>query len=177
MRSLTYEIEHYGPKRFSKNRILQEDELFEQRTALFYTPTANLPSDFIGHGPLNVWLPLASPTYLEYHEFRAFRSPRIWVDLLQRATGKVRWLPIFPAKVTLIRIDSYDEPEHNILAGAKSVIDALKVRTAGRRDGRLLYYFGAIADDNQKSVKEWKLRQEIVAHPSMAGTKILVEPL
>ena len=55
---------------------------------------------------------------------------------------------MIPAKVTITRYDAYELDESDIIGGIKAVLDALKVRTSGRYDGRWLYYFGAIKDNN-----------------------------
>ena len=105
METLLDELYYGGPQIFSSERLSEETDLFRQRTALFYTPTENLPTSSIGQGKLDVKLPIASPTLFEWEENLAYRIPRLWVDLIQRATGKLRWIPIVPAKVTLIRYD------------------------------------------------------------------------
>jgi hypothetical protein len=33
----------HGPVEFSRSRLARVDDLFEQRNALFYTPSGNLP--------------------------------------------------------------------------------------------------------------------------------------
>jgi hypothetical protein len=54
-------------------------------------------------------------------------------------------------------------------------LDALKVKTAGRFDGRILYYFGAILDDNNKCLGDFRLEQEVVDDPSKGYSRIIVE--
>jgi hypothetical protein len=59
----------------------------------------------------------------------------------------------------------------------KSLLDALKASTTGRRDRRLLYYFGAIRDDNNTDLVEFQLTQEHVNSPAKAGTRVIVEAM
>jgi hypothetical protein len=54
-------------------------------------------------------------------------------------------------------------------------LDALKVRTAGRVDGRWLYYFGAIKDDNQTYLAALTYPQKRISDPSKAYCRIIVE--
>ena len=79
-----------------------------------------------------------------------------------------------PSKVTLIRYDcvAYSAPD---VYGAKALLDALKYQTTGRRDGLMLYYFGAIRDDNPDDLKEMYIKQKLVENPSQASTRIIVE--
>ena len=79
-----------------------------------------------------------------------------------------------PAKVTFIRYDSEIHGTQNVY-GAKALLDALKFRTSGRRDSRMLYYFGAIRDDNQSDLRELYVKQHRVTSPSDAHTRIIVE--
>jgi hypothetical protein len=65
--------------------------------------------------------------------------------------------------------------EDHLVIGAKALLDALKVCTTGRRDRRLLHYFGAIADDSLGHVSiHWE--QHLVDHPKDARTRIEVFP-
>ncbi len=171
---LTKAIEQDGPQAFSRNRIKAEKNLFVERCALFFTPTESIPSKWIGEGLLDITLPIPTPSYYELFELRGYRTPRIWVDLLQRATGKIRWRPNVLAQLRIIRYDYIKLPYHSI-AGAKALIDSLKVQTAGRSDGRLLYYFGAILDDGPKYI-ELEFQQELVTRPSEAKTRVIVQP-
>ena len=173
MLSLSREIDESGPVVFSRRRLEREQDLFTERAALFYTPTENIPDSFVGDGILDVTLPVCLPSWLEFFEFRAYQIPRFWVDLLQRATGKLRWRPMCPAKITYFTYDSYRRKGQEILA--KALTDALKVSTTGRRDGKLLYYFGAIVDDNWDSITSIDVRQGIVRHPSEAHCSVIVE--
>jgi hypothetical protein len=75
--------------------------------------------------------------------------------------------------VELVRFD-VGEPYYYDQAGAKSLVDALKVSTTGRRDGKRLYYFGAIFDDDPANLPESDMRFEAVAHPSEAKTRVVV---
>lgn len=175
MQSLSDEI-YYGPPRsFTRKRLVHESNLFKHRAALFYTATKEIPKKFIGSGPLDVILPLPSPTMVEYKEIRGYRNPRLWVELLQRATKRIRWEPIRPAQVTFIRYDS-DKVSLGNLWGIKALLDALKFRTTGRGGGRLLYYFGAIWDDSPKWVKVDVLQRK-VNHPAKARCRVIVRPL
>jgi hypothetical protein len=172
---LTNIIEYEGPKSFSREKIFEIENLFNQRCALFYTPTENIPSQWIGKGPLDVVLPIPTPSYHEYFEIYGYKTPRLWVDLLQRVTGKIRWQPNNPAQLNIIRFDYIELPDYAIV-GAKALVDALKVKTSGRPDGRLLYYFGAIYDDGPRYITEWKFQQKLVSRPDKAKTRIIIKP-
>ena len=155
----------YGrPVSFSRNRLKNQKDLFSHRNALFYTPTRNIPAEFIGVGPFTVTLPIAAPGCIGFRENPGYFSPRLWVDLIQRQTGKIRWKPIMPAHVAFVRYDSSLLPDWNLAPSIKALLDAFKVSTTGRRDGRLLYYFGAIVDDASDFIT-LSLDQESVAHP------------
>ena len=172
MDDLLDELYYEGPKRFSAARIAAEEDLFAVRAALVYTPTSRIPPCWIGSGPLDIWLPLAIPTIQEFLDCRSRQSVRLWVDLLQRGTGKLRWRPNLPARVEIVRFDSVEYSEHNLCV--KSLLDALKASTTGRRDRRLLYYFGAIRDDNNSDLATFSLKQVLVDSPAKAGTRVLV---
>jgi hypothetical protein len=173
--TLLDDLYYKGPQVFSLKRLSDERDLFKQRAALFYTPTGHFPQTHVGSGSLDVVLPIVPPTVFEYVEIYGYRIPRLWVDLLQRATGKLRWQPIIPAKVTIIRYDAYEFGQTNIIGGIKAVLDALKVRTAGRYDGRWLYYFGAIKDDNHTYLSALSCPQQLISDPSKAYCRIVVE--
>jgi hypothetical protein len=175
MDALLDELFYHGPVKFKAARLAAEQDLFSTRAALFYTPTSHIPPRWIGHGRLDVWLPLAIPTIQEYLDCRSRQSVRLWVDLLQRATGKIRWVPNVPARVRVIRVDSAEYSPHNLCG--KSLLDALKASTTGRRDRRVLYYFGAIRDDNNDDLLEGHVAQEYVDAPAKAGTRVIVEPI
>jgi hypothetical protein len=175
MDDLLDELYYNGPKRFTAARIAAEEDLFAVRAALVYTPTSRIPPSWIGSGRLDIWLPLAIPAIQEFFDCRSRQSVRLWVDLLQRATGKLRWLPNLPARVQIVRFDSVEYSEHNLCV--KSLLDALKASTTGRRDRRLLYYFGAIRDDNNSDLSAFSLKQELVDSPAKAGTRVVVEAL
>ena len=168
------ELFYEGPKIYSSTTLSDDPDLFRNRTALFYTPTENVPASFVGQGKLEINLPIASPTLFEWNEILAYRIPRLWVDLIQRATGKLRWTPIVPARVTLIRYDSTTYGGLNVY-GAKALLDALKYQTTGRYDGMMLYYFGAIRDDNPQDLNDLRIEQALVDHPSKAYSRIIVE--
>jgi len=173
MNDLLDELYYRGPRQFTQRRIAREANLFAVRAALVYTPTSHIPATWIGKGRLDVWLPLAIPTLQEFLDCRSRQSVRLWVDLLQRATGKIRWLPNLPARVHIVRFDSAEYAEHNLCV--KSLVDALKASTTGRRDRRLLYYFGAIRDDADRDFAEFRLTQEFVDSPAKSGTRVVVE--
>jgi hypothetical protein len=175
MGTLLDELYNDGPQIYNLEHLAQVEDLFRNRTALFYTPTDQIPAKWIGEGRLDITLPIASPTIFEWQEIAAYRGPRLWVDLLQRATGKLRWTPLVPAKVTLVRYDSSKFSDVDIYAGAKAILDSLKVKTAGRFDGRTLHYFGAILDDNNKDLAAFRLEQELVAEPSKGYSRIIIE--
>ena len=177
MGNLTDAIGYNGPQVFTAEEIRFEPDLFEERSALFYTPTENIPSRWIGEGPLDLTLPVATPSsFVEMRELYWHETPRFWVDLMQRATGKLRWRPVRSVRLTIVRYDSTTLPVHTGIAGCKSLIDALKVRTTGRSDGRLLYYFGAIVDDAHTYIKELNFKQERVENPSESKLRIIVQP-
>ena len=123
---------------------------------------------------LDVYLPLVLPTIFEADEIVAHRNPRLWVDLLQRATRKLRWHPICPARVTIIKYDLSLEPVS--ILQPKALLDALKVETTGRNDGLSLYYFGTISDDDPFSVGSTIL-QEVVDDLNKVGCRVIVEPM
>lgn len=164
----------HGPVEFSRSRLARVDDLFDQRNALFYTPSANLPQRWVGEGRLDVSLPIVTPTYYEYFELRHQQSPRLWVDLLQRATGKLRWTPMNPASVVFRRYDIRQLRDDVAVTGVKCLLDALKLKTSGRRDGRYLHYFGAIVDDATDFIS-LELTQHLVAVPADAHIDVVVD--
>ena len=105
--SISDELGQKGPVSFTRRRLQKQEHLFAHRTALFYTPTKNIPADYVGSGPLDVTLPIATPDYTDTMEIRAYMSPRFWVDLIQRQTGKLRWRPILPARFIFARYDCF----------------------------------------------------------------------
>lgn len=144
---------------------------------MFYTPTQAIPHHFVGSGPLEVDLPIATPTDFEFQELKSYRSPRFWVDLLQRATGKLRWTPMSRVHLTIHRFDIWDDYGINHLAlGTKTLTDALKVSTHGRVDLQPLYYFGAIVDDNPEVLMSWHIEQHLVNATHEACCKVIVIP-
>jgi hypothetical protein len=58
--------------------------------------------------------------------------------------------------------------------GTKALIDALKVKTTGRKDKKYLHYFGAILDDGPQFV-DIHFKQEYVKHPKNACVRIEVQ--
>lgn len=173
--SISEVITYEGPTVFTGQRLREQPDLFAHRAALFYTPTDQIPTEYRGHGALHAVLPLASPDWTECEEIRAYMAPRLWVDLIQRATGKLRWCPMCPARVTIVRYDCWSIRDDHLKAGTKAVVDALKAGTTGRPDGRLLYYFGAIVDDAPEFMHATYL-QRATANPSEARLEIRVEP-
>ncbi len=124
----------------------------------------------------SVRLPLAPPTF---YEFEVHRRPALaaglWVDLFQRATGKLRWRPFRRASVEVTCFDSYRWGPSRI--GHKGLIDALKVATTGRRDRRLLYYFGAIEDDGPGFlVPPFGVSERLIDDPAQAHCVVRVTP-
>jgi len=171
--SISDEISSNGPIIFPQSRLTKQTHLFAHRAALFYTPTENIPSKWIGSGPLDLTIPLPIPDYTELFELRAYSIPRFWVDLLQRQTHKLRWQPISQARVHFTRYDYFTIRMDHLAFGIKALLDALKFRTSGRRDGMYLYYFGAIVDDGPNFI-DVSCSQEVVSHPKNAGVRIEV---
>ena len=176
MGSILNDLYHEGPKIYSLADLANCDDLLRDRAALIFTPTENIPREFIGEGRLDVTVPLATPTLYDWIGNPAYRVPRLWVDLLQKATGKLRWRPMSPSKVTVVRYDICAYYLSAISTGAKAVIDALIVKAAGRTDGRLLHYFGAIVDDNFKEMTHSEYYEHLVDDPRQVRTRIIVEP-
>jgi hypothetical protein len=83
--SISEELAEKGPVSFTRRRLKKQKNLFAHRSALFYTSTENIPVDYIGSGLLDIMLPVAPPDYTDSLEIRAYQSPRLWVDLIQRA--------------------------------------------------------------------------------------------
>ncbi len=175
LNTISEEVERDGPVSFSLDRLRKQKHLFAHRSALFYTPTENIPNKHIGSGPIDIMLPVTSPDYTDFFEVPAYRSPRFWVDVIQRQTGKLRWTPIPRARVTFVRYDCFSIRADHLALGTKGLLDALKIRTSGRRDGLYLHYFGAIVDDSQDFVNvSWE--QELVEHPMDACVGLKVVP-
>ncbi len=176
MRDLLRDAYYDGPESYSKAKLSKEPNLFEQRAALYFTPTSSIPRRFIGGGILDVMLPIAPPTLEERCIFGRDHGVRLWVDLLQRLTGRIRWTPFRRAKVTYVRYDLDASHSVNSLAGAKGLTDALKVGSWGRPDGRYLFYFGAITDDDHEHLDGPHYEYVAVSHPREAKCRVLVEP-
>ena len=173
--SISEELEERGPVSFTSERLEKQKHLFAHRSALFYTPTENVPPRYVGSGPLDITLPVATADYIDFSENRAFLSPRFWVDLVQRQTGKLRWHPFPRAAVIFERYDCFTIREDHLYGGVKGLLDALKVRTTGRRDRLYLHYFGAIADDGPTFI-DLLCRQSLVVHPKDAQVRVQVLP-
>lgn len=158
---------------FTRRGLQKQEHLFAHRSAIFYTPTENIPESYVGCGDLDITLPVVTPDYTDLWENRAYRSPRFWVDVLQRQTGKLRWRPMSPARIVLVRYDYFTIRSDHVAIGMKGLVDALKVRTTGRRDRMYLYYFGAIVDDGPGFV-EVTCEQMLVEHPRDARLRVRV---
>ncbi len=173
-------IEELGPHAFEREQLESVEDLFEERAALFYTPTESIPEQWVGSGRLDVRLPIAPPSLFELRELIGYRYPRIWVDLLQRATGKIRstgkirWRPIPPSAVVRLEIYDVRDRSYYAVSGAKALTDALKVKTTGRPDARLLHYFGAIEDDSPRHIHLEYIQCEAES-AAKAYTQILVQ--
>lgn len=161
--------------RYSRKNDWQRNQIYFISVWCFFTPpTENLPEDLIGFGRLEVTLPLTVPTLYEAQDVYAHRIPRLWVDLLQRATSKLRWRPFHPTEVTIVRYGSHLVPAVNLQP--KALIDALKVQSGGRRDGMTLYYFGAVVEDDPASLRS-VVHQKLVEKPSMASCRVIVSTI
>ena len=171
MGTISDDMEMNGPMPFTRARLKRQEHLFAHRSALFYTPTEHVPQGYVGSGNLDVTLPIVTPDYTD--ENRAFWSPRLWVDLLQRQTGKLRWRPMRPARILLVRYDSFTIRSDHAAIGMKGLVDALKVRTTGRRDRMHLYYFGAVVDDGPGFI-DVTCEQVLVEHPKDARIRVRV---
>ncbi|NTU50624.1 MAG: hypothetical protein HGA87_07115 [Desulfobulbaceae bacterium] len=163
-----------GVQAFRSCELAEHPDLFYERAALFYTPTVEIPSQFVGEGPLDVLLRASLPSWLEYFEICGLRSPRFWVDLLQRATGKIRWTPLeTPARVTFVNYDSCARGTELLI---KPALDCLKKSATGRRDGTRLHYFGAIVDDGWKDICEIVVTEVVQKSSAEPQCRIVVEP-
>jgi hypothetical protein len=60
--TISEELAEKGPVSFTSSRLEKQEHLFAHRSALFYTPTENIPVDYIGSGPLDIMLPVAPQT-------------------------------------------------------------------------------------------------------------------
>jgi len=163
----------YGQTAFTPEQVAAHTDLFNHRAALFLTPTANIPVDHVGDGALAVRLPIPTPDYLEFREIPGYSSPRFWVDLLQRATGKIRWTPFRPARVIITRYDPVTLRDDHFAMGAKALVDALKSQSTGRGDAQFIHYFGAIWDDDGGSVRV-RHRQVVIADRRHSCTRLVV---
>jgi len=170
---LSERVLYSGPRKFIEKEVFGQDDLLRHRAALFLTPTKNIPAIWVGKGPLDVKLPILTPDFIEFQEIRSYASPRFWVDLMQQATEQIRWVLMEKAHVRIIRYDLGKLRDDHFRIGTKALVDALKFKTSGRRDGRYLYYFGAILDDDGKSAT-FEYRQEIVNCKSLCGIRIQV---
>lgn len=55
---LSKRLYYEGPTAFSRAELAAEPNPFAHRAALFFTPTKNIPDDWVGERPLTVRLPL-----------------------------------------------------------------------------------------------------------------------
>ncbi len=163
------------PTIFKREELADVENLWQQRAALFLTPTSSIPDEFVGEGVLQVRLPIVTPTYDEWKSIPGYSNTRMWVDLLQRATGKIRWRPMDPVTITVIRRDTYF-PGHTVIAGAKYLTDAYKVSSTGRRDGYLVHYFGAIVDDASRNIGAFNFNCLQVSSRAEVGMEIEIRP-
>lgn len=170
---LSERLEEHGPVAFSPRMLAGHSDIFQERAALIFTPTGSIPQGFVGSGEFSVFLPVCTPDFYDCFLIRSYMSPRLWLDLIQRHTGFIRWTPLQSPTVTFTRCDTTLIRDDHATAGIKALRDALKLQTTGRRDGRLLYYFGAIRDDDQASAK-FVYQQKQVSVSSKAGVKITI---
>ena len=97
---LSEHIYYNSPTAFTHEAVAMQPDLFVHRAVLFYTPTENLPEEFVGSGILDITLSLPTPDYLEYQELRGYSSPRLWFgltscrDRLGRFVGRQYGQPI-----------------------------------------------------------------------------------
>jgi len=169
--SLANIVYYEGPRSFKRRELNNATNLFRDRSALFHTPPKEIPEKWIGVGILDVWLPVPVPGLIDHLEIWGVRSPRLWVSLLQRATGKLRWTPVPEPYVSF---HSYDLVAHGSDYMIKAMLDSLKVSTTGRRDGRTIYYFGAIIDDNDDHLAKLDVQQYLVECTRDVGCRILI---
>jgi len=175
MRSLYDEMyADSGPQAFQRRQLESAEDLFRDRGALIFTPTVKLPKAWVGGGDLFVRFPIVTPTYDECFEIKSYMSPRLWLDLIQRQTGKLRWRPLNPVNVAFHRYDTQKFRDDIAVSGIKALLDSLKVKTTGRRDGRYLHYFGAIQDDGPGFINHFSMEQSVVNHPSEAHITVRV---
>ncbi len=173
--TLSETIEEDGPTAFTRKALSEHPNLFAERSALVFTPTDRLPSQFVGTGDLDVFLPICTPDWHDCFFIRSYMSPRLWLDLLQRHTGVLRWATFPHSTVTITRFDTAMIRQDHLTSGTKALLDALKIRTNGRSDGRPLFYFGAIFDDSERDILiSW--HQTLVTNPKETGMHITVSP-
>lgn len=173
MGTICDELASRGPIAFSREDLESQAHLFAHRAALFYTPTESIPSLYIGNADVDITIPIVTPDYTTHAEIRAYGSPRLWVDLLQQQSGKLRWTTLASPCVRITRYDLYIIRTDHLAISNKALIDALKVRTTGRRDGRELFYFGAIVDDGPNHARIVE-EQALVDHPREARVRVQV---
>ncbi len=173
--SISEEIEEQPGKSFSKERLRNQSSLFAHRAALYFTSTENIPSEYVGTRALNIDIPIPTPDYTDLWELNSYKSPKLWVDLIQRQTYKIRWLPMIPATIIITRFDAWKIRQDHTSLGIKSLVDALKVKTTGRKDRKYLHYFGAIVDDGPEYI-DLQVKQDPVNHPKDAFVRLQVQP-
>jgi hypothetical protein len=163
-----------GPTCFSHSELTEQTHLFAHRGALFYTPTENIPLEYIGTGDLDITVPLVTPDVTVLKEIPAYAAPRLWVDLLQQHSGKLRWTSILPARVHVTRYDAYFIRHDHVAIANKALLDSLKAQTFGRRDKKALFYFGAIVDDAPECDVDIVYEQLLIEQPKDARVRIQV---
>lgn len=171
--SISEKVEENPTRVFTLSELNDQEELFLHRAALYFTPSCEIPSKHIGSGSLDATLPIATPDWTDFNIIDAYTKPRLWVDLLQRATGMIRWTFHDPAFIRFTRYDIHRIRSDHYSSGAKALLDALKVSTFGRSDGKRLYYFGAILNDSDDHI-EVEYAQELVGHPGEARIRVEV---
>jgi len=73
--TISEELNERGPVSFTAGQLGEQKHLFAHRCALFYTPTGNIPVQYVGSSPLDIVLPLASPCYTDSQEVRGVYEP------------------------------------------------------------------------------------------------------
>jgi len=162
-------LEEEGPVVFTRRELEACPGLFNERSALYHTPTSALPEAWVGSGCFDLRLPLVPPSLLELDQQPAYRSERLWVDLLQRATWKIRWTPLAGARIRLTCCDVVRPPDA-LYGGVQCLLAALR---GGEAPGP--HYFGAIADEPDRI--ECELVQEHVSHPAKAHSRLELLPV
>jgi hypothetical protein len=93
------------------------------------------------------------------------------VDQIQRATGKIRWRPF---RTPYIEFTTYDTYPHSPTFILKAILDALKIKSMGRSDGKAIHYFGPLVDDDCKSYRGYDVTEKRVTNASDIGCRIVI---